>query len=464
MAMFFSRHFLHNHTSFLYNISSNETDDQQLTSCDDLLPFADSNDTSDDYGPEADAEFTCSLYDFLIEAVLMGVLCVFGFFGNSLSTVCLWKDKSKTATPLLLISLECADTLFLVTVLLLRVFTSIETFTHRLPIVSELTPYIGKYVYPCAMLTNMGTIYLTILVTVNRYISVCKPFDASSLCSIQQSRKQVVIVWIISFLFNVPRFLEYEIVEDFDPCTNETFARSLPSWLTVNPVYQIVYANTLYFIVMFLVPLTSLVFLNTSLVIALRRTRKKRERMRAQKRSNSSSITGGCSGGGGGTGNGNNNNASNNRSEDDITLMLIVVVVVFIVSQSPALVTQILLFVLDGELTCPNTFFFYERISDLLVVANSSLNFIVLLFLQQPLPSDSDFARLPESGDVGGRTHDPARKIGRWRRRWRQGAPGSDRCLQVNGRDTGPIWPSCDRTRSKISNRQIIRRPTRRWQ
>jgi len=43
-----------------------------------------------DYYYVTDAEnFTCKTYDFAIEALLMGLLCAFGFVGNSLSTVCL---------------------------------------------------------------------------------------------------------------------------------------------------------------------------------------------------------------------------------------------------------------------------------------------------------------------------------------------------------------------------------------
>ena len=57
----------------------------------------------------------------------MGVLCVVGFVGNSVSVVCLHADKSKTPTPLLLIALELADTAFLVTVFLLRVLTSVRS-------------------------------------------------------------------------------------------------------------------------------------------------------------------------------------------------------------------------------------------------------------------------------------------------------------------------------------------------
>lgn len=68
----------------------------------------------------------CRLYDFIIETVLMGSLCLFGFAGNSLSMVCLRRDKSRSATPLLLISLELTDTLFLSAVFVVRVVRSFQ--------------------------------------------------------------------------------------------------------------------------------------------------------------------------------------------------------------------------------------------------------------------------------------------------------------------------------------------------
>lgn len=99
----------------------------------------------------------CALFDFVIEAVMMGLLCAFGFVGNSLSTVCLLRDRSKSATPFLLVSLETADTLFLASVLLLRVATTLaETYADDLPWLADLKPYIGKYIYPSAMVAETG--------------------------------------------------------------------------------------------------------------------------------------------------------------------------------------------------------------------------------------------------------------------------------------------------------------------
>lgn len=109
---------------------------------------------------EVQMTYACYCYDFVIEAVLMGALCLFGFAGNSVSTVCLWRDRSKTATPFLLISLGIADTLFLATVFAVRVIPSIDTFALPLPWLQTVEPYLGKYVYPTAIVAETGTIYL----------------------------------------------------------------------------------------------------------------------------------------------------------------------------------------------------------------------------------------------------------------------------------------------------------------
>jgi len=70
--------------------------------------------------------YVCSCYDFAVEAILMGSLCLVGFVGNMVAVICLRSDKSKTPTPQLLIALEFADTAFLATVFLLRVLTSVQ--------------------------------------------------------------------------------------------------------------------------------------------------------------------------------------------------------------------------------------------------------------------------------------------------------------------------------------------------
>lgn len=153
----------------------------------------------------------CAVYDFVIETVLMGLLCLLGFAGNILSVICLQRDKSKTATPFLLISLEVADTAFLSTVVLLRVCDSAIMFAGWQG-GSILVP-VTRFLFPVAQIAMTSTVYLTLLVTLNRYLSVCRPHQVVPFCESRHAKAHVAIVVGFSVLFNIPRFFEYELAK-----------------------------------------------------------------------------------------------------------------------------------------------------------------------------------------------------------------------------------------------------------
>jgi len=78
----------------------------------------------------------------------------------------------------------------------------------------------------------VGTIYLTVLVTVNRYVAVCRPYKASDTNAVRkQARQHVALVATFSVLFNVTRFFEYEI--------EDSGLRATPTWLTMNFLYKV---------------------------------------------------------------------------------------------------------------------------------------------------------------------------------------------------------------------------------
>jgi len=84
------------------------------------------------------------------------------------------------------------------------------------------------------MLFGVGTIYLTVLVTVNRYVAVCRPYAASDTNTVKrQARIHVALVATFSILFNITRFFEWEI-ED-----TESGLRAMPTWLTQNFLYGV---------------------------------------------------------------------------------------------------------------------------------------------------------------------------------------------------------------------------------
>lgn len=66
------------------------------------------------------------------------------------------------------------------------------------------------------------------------------------------------------------------------------------------------------------------------------------------------------------------------QHDNNVTLVLIIVVLVFIVCQSPALINRVMWSLYeDTKRTCPGFQYYFSRLSNLLVVANSSVNFFI---------------------------------------------------------------------------------------
>jgi len=126
-----------------------------------------------------------------------------------------------------------------------------------------------------------------------------------------------------------------------------------PFILGDNQIYQIIYSNILYFPVMYLMPLGSLAYLNVKLISALKAIRRKTtsvatSKVRGRKR----------------------------RKDDHITQCVVAIVCVFIVCQTPALLNQIF-FALSFDRECGDFHFYYTALSDVVVVVNSSCNFVI---------------------------------------------------------------------------------------
>jgi len=124
-----------------------------------------------------------------------------------------------------------------------------------------------------------------------------------------------------------------------------------------NQIYQIIYGNVLYYPVMYVMPLASLAYLNVKLISALNAIRRRTatasattSKLRARKR----------------------------RKDDHITQCVVAIVCVFIVCQTPALFNQIFFALFsDDDRECGRFHFYYTKLSDVLVVINSSCNFVI---------------------------------------------------------------------------------------
>ena len=220
--------------------------------------------------------------------------------------------------------------------------------------------YIEPYAWPCAVIAQTCAVWLVVILTADRYIAICRPLHACQYSTRSRARRVVVLVWILSILYNLPRFFERNIVAVTDPVTNVTSMRVYKSALRQNVANIVVYKTILFFVVRFFAPLTALAFLNLKLINAIRRSHQLQNKQ-SQRASGSRSTR---------------------TSIEHYSSLLVIVVLVFLLCEIPDFVLRIWLslhiffravsrrVVSDGQ-----------RRQHLFLTFNSCVNFLIYCFM-----------------------------------------------------------------------------------
>ena len=142
----------------------------------------------------------------------------------------------------------------------------------------------------CAATLLTGTVtyidnWLIVLLTVNRYIAVCQPLKIHTRCGTARTWSIIIIMAVASVLFSLPRCFEYKLVDN-------GVHEFVPTSLAHDRVYMIFYRTSLFFVVMYLAPMSLMMILNGMLVVALRRSQRHRvTTLRCHVASPTSSLT-----------------------------------------------------------------------------------------------------------------------------------------------------------------------------
>ena len=287
----------------------------------------------------------CKLYRFIVESVVIGLLCVLGVTGNTMSFIVFRKDTLKTSTTFLFQGLSITDSFLLVMAIPVYSVPSLMEYLGNEHFEYYVKPYIAAYVFPWLCIAQTAAIWVTVLVGVNRYISVCWPYHAQRWTNLAKARQYLTIVLLLSFLYNIPHFVTRSIKKELNEY-NETVPIMDEN---TNKTFEIIYYNICYTLIMLLLPLGLLVFLSHRLIRALKALKAKRASMQSQE-----------------------------RQDSNVTFTLVIVLLVFTVCQAPALLTQIFWSILpDSQRLCGGFQHYYSRVSNALVILNSAINFVL---------------------------------------------------------------------------------------
>jgi neuropeptide Y receptor type 1 len=227
---------------------------------------------------------------YITKVYLMPIVAVFGFIGNSLAFVVLSKEMKATSTTVLLKVLAVADNFVLIMYVLLFSFGSVYEFTGQFLSYQKFFEMTKSYSWALLWFTKVISVYVVVCVTVERFVAVCRPHKSRTWCKIQNAWIAVGYICLFSFIYNIPKCFYFETKLRYDPCLEESVPIGVDTVLGKNKYFKFLYKVILYVIVVFIIPLITILILNYQLIKAVKKGHR-RESFRKGRRSSYYVIT-----------------------------------------------------------------------------------------------------------------------------------------------------------------------------
>ncbi|ELU09249.1 hypothetical protein CAPTEDRAFT_116396 [Capitella teleta] len=292
------------------------------------------------------------IFDKAVGVWLPGIFCVLGIVGNMVSLAVLSLDRSISPTFLTLKALALSDIILLSAAFLQQVvpiYAMLEQCMSSLCL--RVLPYLHGYLWPIICITQMTSVYFTVLISAERYAAICLPLRTKQLRSLARIRSSILFITTFSIVFNIPKFFELSFKTELtqQPMTNMTLKVVImeDGALRRQPLYRYLYNSALYAVLMYALPLVVLTVLNISIVQHMQKARQRwSELNRALQR------------------------------ELKATAVPLCIVVVFVLCGTQALIT----FILDAvyvDAVQGSWLQTYTAIANLFIIFNSAVNFVI---------------------------------------------------------------------------------------
>ncbi|KAK6739098.1 hypothetical protein RB195_020898 [Necator americanus] len=298
---------------------------------------------------------------FFLISVVGSLIGLFGLFGNASTALILTRPSMRNPNNLFLTALAVFDSCLLITAFFIYAMEYIIEYTQAFDLYVAWLTYL-RFAFALSHISQTGSVYITVAVTIERYLAVCHPRRSKQMCNSGGAAWTILGVTTFAVLFNATKFFELEVT--INPvCPDGKNWQSyilLPSVMAANPLYQQVYALWLTNIVMVFLPFLTLLVLNAYIAYTIRKSLEKFDNHQ-QKLPDRSELK---------------------EKSREATLVLVIIVCIFLICNFWGFVLTLLERIVDHEtlMVEHHTFYTFSREAiNFLAIINSSINFVIYI-------------------------------------------------------------------------------------
>lgn len=284
---------------------------------------------------------------YIFNGIVMPIVAILGVIGNILTMVVIWQKEMQSTTILFLRALVVTDTGIIILGCVSMTPFTISLFHPEMKYFQDVIyPYIFTPFTYLILTIQQINVWITVAVSIERYIAICHPFKAARLCTRKKVFITLGVTSGVAMVYNIPRCLATTI----GACTTPNCYTVMTTSFGGSFFYSKVYMVWLYATIIYIIPLTALSILNVLII-------KELMAMRARRVGTSMS--------------------DDEDQEANLSLVLVLIVVVFILCQTPGLFVQF-------DVLFEKIFFIkFLAVSNILFVLNSSVNFLIYTLVGQ---------------------------------------------------------------------------------
>lgn len=295
-------------------------------------------------------------YILLFRLIVWGyagiVLSLFGIVGNVITILVLTSPSMRTtSTNIYLTALSCSNIAFLL--IFIPSYSIRYLLGYRLYITNQ-PPFAFEILLtrlpttPVYNIISLSIIYLTVAVSMDRLILIKFPLKAKQILTQRTTLLTILFIYIFTIIYCIPYWLEQRYDSELKRCVLTTIGKKINKYTRIYSYIPVVY----------LIPFATLTFINITIIQNLIANKQRKKSLGAK-------------------------TSKKKQADYYITLMLVTVIIVFVLCQLPLLILNVWYAVDPVNSSHSLLFHSLNSLGILLIVFNTSTNFLLYCFFGQ---------------------------------------------------------------------------------